>query len=964
MTQKDHRRIPWWMFILAALFVGDFALQTYCRLFNVLAFGYTTRLEDGRGIVDSVEPGSAAERAGLRAGDVILTLEGRAIGVYSGGGGRIFGIFRPHLVPHRPYRFEIEREGRRQELAIEAERLEPLSYWGAYTHAAWQFASLFLLATGLLIAFSRPSDALARSGALAMAMLSVGLYFTNLPTGYAAIWRGLPLAVGILLWVPHVCVYLFGPILLTFFVLFPRPLVRSRWPWVAVWLPALAFLPVNLRGAVLTVYDPARAYSAIQPPWFYQAQIAMLGLYGLASFAALAVNFVQLKAPNERRRLRLLLLGGGAGVLPGLIRLVFMGLFPNSAVAVFLSSNPIADILIAAIFVLFPVCFAYSILRHRLLDIRVIIRRGLQYTLARKTLLALMPALGIVLAVDLTLNRQQTLAEIFRSRGWVYAALGLLAFVAYKRRKAWMEKLDKRFFREQYNSQRILASVLEDIREAKSFERVAPRVVARIEAALHPEFVSVMARRPSEREYHLLSAAPSGQTTPPLAADSKLLALARLLGKPLEVLMADTSWLEGRLPPEEIEFARGARIDLFVPIGSSSASAEAVLALGIKRSEEPYSREDQDLLEAIASSLGLLFEQWAPAAARAAAEGAAAQAATLAISAFEVCPACGLCHDLGTQKCPQDGADLTLAHLPRTLAGRYRLERRLGRGGMGTVYEAADSGLERRVAVKVLREHLAESDEAARRFKLEARAAAGFAHPNVVTVHDYGVAEGRRAFLVMELLEGATLRDELKRRSRLEADRTVEVFRGVCAAVDAAHRRQIIHRDLKPENIFLARAEGFDKPGETVKVLDFGIAKILAGPGDAGETLTGFDTSAGVLVGTLAYLSPGQLLGESPGVHWDLWALAVVAYETLAGRLPFGTASTDEWRREVLAGQCKPLTASLEGAPEVWQAFFADCFAPDRARRPQTAAEFFKRMEKALSSVGIGEETRKKSGVS
>src|SRR5512143_497712 len=317
------------MFVLAALFVGDFTLQTYCRLFNVLTFGLSARLEDGRGIVESVEPGSPAERAGLRAGDIILTLEGRA---YSTLGGP---IFRPNLMSHRPYRFGIEREGRPQELTIEAERRQPFSTWGAYSHAGWQFASLFLLATALLIAFSRPSDALARSGALALAMMSVGLYFTNMPTGYAAIWRGLPLAVGVLLWVPHICVYLFGPILLTFFVLFPRPLFRSRWPWVAAWLPALAFLPANLRTAVLTVYDPARAYSSLQSPWLYQVQGAMLGLYGMASLSALAINFVRLKAPNERRRLRLLLLGGGAAVLPGLMRLVLWGLFPNSAVADF-----------------------------------------------------------------------------------------------------------------------------------------------------------------------------------------------------------------------------------------------------------------------------------------------------------------------------------------------------------------------------------------------------------------------------------------------------------------------------------------------------------------------------------------------------------------------------------------------------------------------------------------------------
>jgi serine/threonine protein kinase len=154
---------------------------------------------------------------------------------------------------------------------------------------------------------------------------------------------------------------------------------------------------------------------------------------------------------------------------------------------------------------------------------------------------------------------------------------------------------------------------------------------------------------------------------------------------------------------------------------------------------------------------------------------------------------------------------------------------------------------------------------AARRFKREARAAAGFAHSNVVTVHDYGVAEEKHAFLVMELLEGSTLRDELRRQSRLDRTRTVEIFQGVCAGVDAAHRRQIIHRDLKPENIFLAKSEDFDKPGETVKVLDFGIAKILTAPAELAETLTGFETSSGVLVGTFAYLSPEQLRGESPG---------------------------------------------------------------------------------------------------
>src|SRR5439155_6274584 len=114
------------------------------------------------------------------------------------------------------------------------------------------------------------------------------------------------------------------------------------------------------------------------------------------------------------------------------------------------------------------------------------------------------------------------------------------------------------------------------------------------------------------------------------------------------------------------------------------------------------------------------------------------------------------------------------------IEGRYRLERRLGRGGMGTVYAAADLSLERRVAVKVIRDDLVGSAEAAERFRREARAAASFAHPNVVTIHDFGVAAATRAFLVMELLHGATLREELRREKRLAPPRALAILRGVC----------------------------------------------------------------------------------------------------------------------------------------------------------------------------------------
>lgn len=352
--------------------------------------------------------------------------------------------------------------------------------------------------------------------------------------------------------------------------------------------------------------------------------------------------------------------------------------------------------------------------------------------------------------------------------------------------------------------------------------------------------------------------------------------------------------------------------------------------MGPKRSEEPYTREDQELLETIATSLAPLLEQSSSSAQRPAAT-------------FGECPDCGACYDSQSGTCEADGITLASVRLPRVLAGRYQLERRRGRGGMGTVYEATDRALERRVAVKVIREDWVGNFEAAQRFRREARASAAFAHPNVVTVHDYGVEAETRGFLVMELLEGETLRDELNRSKRLDPSRVLHVMRGVCAAVEAAHRRQLIHRDLKPENIFLARTGD----GESVKVLDFGVAKFLTNDDDSATRMT-VETHTGALIGTLSYMSPEQLLGGKPDVQCDLWSLAVVIYETLLGAMPFTESASGGWRRQVLSGSFTPLKSHISDPPVAWQDFFLRCLSTDRSKRPQSATEFRRELEHAL----------------
>jgi serine/threonine-protein kinase len=724
------------------------------------------------------------------------------------------------------------------------------------------------------------------------------------------------------LWIPEISRFVIEGIILSFFVLFPRRLFRSRWPWFLIWVPVIVTLPWRIWSFYSVIYRYGQA--TVVPGWFDNVTKLRMIVYLVAAVVMLVISYRRLADLNERRRVRVLMVGTAMGVAAAMR--------PAWTTSGF---NPaVYSIAFVSLMLACPLAFAYAILRHRIFDIQVIIRQGLQYALARGAVLGVVPGLGVVLVSDLGMNSAQPLADILRSRGWVYAGLSGLALLTYRNRKQWLDVIDRRFFRVQYDAQRVLREVAEEIRHAKSIEGVASRVVARVEAALQPEFISMMVREPGALEYRSLASVPSGQAIPALPVDSKLVALMAVLGKPLEVLFSDSAGLVQRLPEEEIRFVQGARIDLLVPIVLASGTTGALLVLGIKRSEEPYSREDQELLEAIASSLADLLALPKPPLEHAA-------------SAFEECPQCGRCYETTLETCPIEGAALTPVQLSRTLAGRYRIERRRGQGGMGTVYEATDLALERLVAVKVIRVEMISSKDAMRRFRLEARAAAGFSHPNVVTVHDFGIDADTRAFLVMELLQGVTLRRELTLRKRLDPLRTIEILRGVCAAMDAAHRRKLIHRDLKPENIFVSK--GGDRGEAIVKVLDFGIAKFLPAYGEDAPTQLTVETDAGALVGTPAYMSPEQLLGESPDVSWDLWALAVVPYETLTGSTPFTATSAAEWRRAVLAGSFTPLSQHLTTSHVNGQAFFETCFATERSKRPGSVSEFLHRLEEAFA---------------
>jgi predicted Ser/Thr protein kinase len=215
--------------------------------------------------------------------------------------------------------------------------------------------------------------------------------------------------------------------------------------------------------------------------------------------------------------------------------------------------------------------------------------------------------------------------------------------------------------------------------------------------------------------------------------------------------------------------------------------------------------------------------------------------------------------------------------VPQFIAGRFRIEREIGTGGMGTVYLATHLGLERPVAVKIIKREFAGDADVAERFLLEARTMAKLRHPHAAMIFDAGNLPDGRHFIVMEFVEGETLSQTLAREGRFSATRAVEIATQICDVLEEAHRLGIIHRDLKPSNILLGK--------RGVCVLDFGVAKVLAS--SAESTAANASTGSGQLVGTPRYMSPEQCLGQRVGARSDLYSLGVLLYEMLAGRPPF-----------------------------------------------------------------------------
>jgi serine/threonine-protein kinase len=318
------------------------------------------------------------------------------------------------------------------------------------------------------------------------------------------------------------------------------------------------------------------------------------------------------------------------------------------------------------------------------------------------------------------------------------------------------------------------------------------------------------------------------------------------------------------------------------------------------------------------------------------------------------CPKCGALCEGDLPYCPNDGTvllppdeeeDLLIGKLA---ANRYKVQKRLGEGGMGEVYMAEHVAIEKRIALKVLRLEYSQKSEVVARFLQEAKSASRIKHPNVVDVFDFGQLEDGRFFLALEFLNGNDLAEEIRQQGLLPTSRIVPIMMQVCRALSAAHASGVVHRDLKPENIFLNRT---DDGEESVKLVDFGIAQMRT-IGDGGANNPRL-TKAGTIFGTPEYMAPEQAGGKDTDLRSDVYAIGIILYELFAGRVPFAGTTLVHTLTMHLTETAKPISShGRQVSPEL-EAMVAKAISKDPKDRFQTMSALAEALLACPEGAGI-----------
>ena len=909
-------------FALMFVYAGANAYLSFAPLSTSSDRGWYVSQRGDRVLISSVRDDGPA--LALQVGDEIVALNGQRVKTS-------YQVTEPfaRVKPESHYTVVIQRDGQLQEFTLQTVPF-PLSYGTSVFVQSVLVPASFLL-IGFAVFLLKPQNKQALLFALAFGMFIPPNFFYSI--------EGLPWwLVGVIVAGTVVATFPL-PVGFHFLLIFPEPspLLR-RFPRLRfyLYLPYLLIIfPVSVFFNVLRVIVPDRVFVFAFQLSPLVTIVATLGMmYVAGGLLSLLINYRQASSLS-RRKMRVVLAGCLAGLLPWLVwyGALLLSARPRSGQLLWSWGWP--SVAAHAALVLVPLAFAYAIVRHQVIPVSLIIRRGVQYLLAKNALRVILALPIIGLALTVLSNPNRTLAEIlFRNSFYFYLLLIATVAISLVFRKRFGDWVDRKFFREHYNQEKILRELIEDVKKTDSVAEMSRLVSQKVDAALHPERLYLFYREEERRDLSLGYSSGGSEQELRIPEEFELLRFIEYQGSAQDFPFPQKT----NLPQSEKDWLAHLGTKLIVPMTGTDNRLAGLFVLSGKKSEVPFTASDRQLLETLADQIAIVYEnvrlKERVARDRRIKHEVLARVQERNINLLKECPRCGACFDGTVQLCASDGSELTLS-LPveQTIEGRYRLDRLIGKGGMGAVYEATDLRLNRKVAVKILGGQLFGNSEALRRFEREAQAAARLGHPHIITVYDYGVLNTEGAYLVMELVEGETLGSILKRQRHLAPAVAAEWLDQMLAAVGAAHGVGVIHRDLKPDNIFIASGE----QGHTsVKVLDFGLAKIAhhtAESKNAAATMT----TPGAVMGTFGYMSPEQLTGGVVDERSDLFSIGVIAVEALTGRRPFSERTPHELLTAILH---KPFHLE-SNAPEAvaLDKVLQKCLAKDPQDRFTSAAE-------------------------
>jgi hypothetical protein len=572
-----------------------------------------------------------------------------------------------------------------------------------------------------------------------------------------------------------------------------------------------------------------------------------------------------------------------------------------------------------AVLLLLPIGTTYAVLVERILDVRLVVGRALQYLLARGLLIVLSTAPFGLLVVYGSRHREAVVGDLFTSAsGVVLVLLAGTGIVLLSARSRALAFVDRVFMRAPVDLAAELTRLAAELIGARSTAEALELGETAIARATGTDFVRFYFQDPAVQAF-----LPARGIGYPLPAAS---ACAVLMGEdpaPLPIGRLETGTVATLLPEEEARWTSESGAAVLVPLMRGSDPLIGFLQVGPKRNGLSFEPAELSFLRGASGAVALALGSTA---------GAIAPTSGIEAEPARECIECGMVVSAATSRCVC-GAVARLAAIPSVLNGKFKVDRRLGSGGMGVVYRALDTSLDRQVALKTLSRL---SATAAGQLAREARVMAAVVHPHLSTI--YGVERWRGApVLVVEFFEGGTLADRLRSQPLPVAD-VLRVGLQLARGLGELHAAGVLHRDVKPSNI------GFRANG-TAKLLDFGIASFasarplgVATSGDDPPLCTQtIELGQRSIAGTPLYVSPEVLCGTEPDARLDLWALALVLYEAVSGRHPFAAATVPDVLSRVRRARIPDVRQLRPDCPDGFARALSRWLAHAPSDRPSTA---------------------------